>query len=81
MSIAEVATFRLPPEPVATMALKRRDVAPVLVMVRICGRGFGPPNALLKLMGFTWLKMLSPTATLIGMVTLLPAATKITCPM
>src|SRR5947208_141226 len=72
---------QLPPVAVAATALKRILLAPVLVIGRIWGKGFAPPNGLVKLRGFTWLKTLSPTATLIGMVTLLPAAEKTSCPV
>src|SRR5262245_1744440 len=70
---------QLPPVAATAVALKRM-VGPVLAIVKSCGSGFAPPNGMVKLMGFTWLKTLSPTTTLMGMVTLLLADRNANCP-
>jgi hypothetical protein len=65
---------------VDTLTVKLKEM-PVLAMVKVCGSGFGPPNALAKLMAFTWRKTLSPTTTLTGTLTLLPADRNTSSPL
>jgi hypothetical protein len=71
----EVIVSHAPPFAVFATASKAKS-APVLAMLRICGRGLEPPKGFVKAMGFTCSNTESPTTTLTGIVTLLPAATK-----
>src|SRR4029077_19934220 len=74
------AVSQVPPVAVDALTVKLK-AAPVLAMVRVCGSGLVPPNDLVKLMALIWRKTLSPTATLTGMVMLLPADRNTSSPL
>src|SRR6201982_1216838 len=71
---------QLPPVAVDTLAVKLK-LAPVLAAVKVWGSGSAPPKNCVKLMPFTGRKTLSPTATLTGTVTLLPAERNTSSPV
>src|ERR1019366_4301620 len=64
-----VTVSQSPPAAVEASNLKLGP-SPGLVIVMVCGSGFAPPNTLVKLIALTWLKILLPTTTLTGTVTL-----------
>ena len=53
----------------------------MLAIVKTCERGSAPPNTLVKLIGFTWVRIGSPTTTLTGTVTVVPPPENTSCPM
>ena len=69
-----------PPDAVYTAELNEKFV-PVLATARICGSGFAPPWAIVKLMAFTCAKTFGPTVTLTGMVTSSPVVCNTICPL
>src|ERR1039458_9990980 len=49
-------------------------------MLSTCGSGLAPPNGMVKLSGFTWLKTFGPTTTHTGTVAVSPVVTNTNWP-
>ena len=70
-----------PPFAVTALALKRNVDSSTAEMLITSGRGFDPPNGIVKLMGFICVNAAVPTVTVTGMVVVSPAVWKTSCPV